>query len=117
MKAKELMVGDWVIYGKKKHLCYNICGHTNDVLLDNGVLTNVMNLVPIPITPEILIKNGFSLEDYSGDIMTGKWWSRNDFVINVYMNDSVGRNNFKYEYVHQLQNAMRLCGIEKEIKL
>lgn len=67
MKANELMVGDFVMMGKKNYRCVNICGHTNDVLLDNGVITNVGNLCPIPLIPEILEKNGFVIEEREGD--------------------------------------------------
>ena len=76
-----------------------------------------MSEKPIPLTPEILEKNGFTLEHYSGDVMTGYWWTRNDFVIHSSMNDAIGKNNFEYEYVHQLQHALRLCEIERTIEL
>jgi len=108
MKANEVMIGDWVISCSGKPFKIGIIDP--DFLYWNEVQ-------PIPLTPEILEKNGFVLESYSGGVMSGKWWTRNDFVIHESMNDSVGRNNFKYEYVHQLQRALRLCGIEKEIVL
>lgn len=128
MKAKELMVGDWVMHGKKKRKCYNICGHTNDVMLDNGVFTNVMKINPMPLTLEILEKNGFE-----------RTWQDNF----VYDNENIGLiitfhpketnyTNGTYNYidiergcmtitempiafVHEFQHAMRLCGIEEEI--
>lgn len=72
-------------------------------------------LYPLPLTAEILENNGFKLEEYTGNCMVGKWWTRNDFVIPETMIDSVGRNNFVYQYVHQLQIALRICGADKEI--
>ena len=115
MIVKELMVGDLIKLGKRILRCKNILGHTNDVMLENGVVTNVMNIEPIPLTPEILEKNGFVVEsrDYHGNplqycaLVDGLWI------------DISGENYFegKLEYVHQLQHALRLCGIEKEIIL
>lgn len=70
---------------------------------------------PFPLTPEILEKNGFAVEsrDCHGEplqyceLVDGLWI------------DISGENFFegKLEYVHQLQHALRLCEIEKEIEL
>jgi hypothetical protein len=108
MKAKELMIGDWVDY---RGICNRIAP------ADFCHFEWIDKIRPIPLTPEILEKNGFRLDTYSGEFMSGKWWTRNDFVIHESMNDSIGKNNFSYKYVHQLQHALRLCGIEKEIIL
>ena len=116
MKANELMIGDWVHliedYGKSTDKIIAI-----EALHIERVYEGMLKIEPIPLTPEILEKNGFRLDTYSEEFMSGKWWTRNDFVIHESMNDSVGRNNFSYKYVHQLQHALRLCGIEKEIEL
>ena len=73
-------------------------------------------IMPIPLTPEILEKNGFELQSFSGE-MYGNWWESPEFLIREDMRDSIGKNNFKFEYVHQLQHALKLCGVEKEIIL
>lgn len=113
MKANELMIGDWVNLSKG-----NWSENKKVELIDIEMVAEGVYLAePIPLTTEILEKNGFVLESYSGNVMSGKWWTREDFCIHKSMNDSVGRNNFKYEYVHQLQHALRLSGIEKEIIL
>ena len=75
----------------------------------------ITKIEPIPLTSEILEKNGFVIEsrDYHGEplqyckLVDGLWI------------DISGENFFegKLEYVHQLQHALRLCGIEKEIEL
>jgi hypothetical protein len=72
-------------------------------------------LEPIPLTPEILEKNGFIKERLYCHgtplqycvLVDGLWI------------DISGENYFegKLEYVHQLQHTIRLCGIEKEITL
>ena len=138
MKPNELMAGDWAMVNDVEHThplqvveIFKKCGTYYATLYWDGmpgdvqpdkIICEVDKIEPIPLTPEILEKNGFTLEHYtlehySGDVMTGYWWTRNDFVIHNSMNDAIGRNNFKYEYVHQLQNALRLCGIEKTIEL
>lgn len=129
LSCKDIMVGDWVIphvfdstlkpskivgihynsYKGKDYVDWVDCEVWDELSMND--------IEPIPLTPEILKKNGFTLEHHSGDVMTGYWWTRNDFVIHNSMNDAIGRNNFKYEYVHQLQHALRLCGIGKEIEL
>lgn len=132
MKTKDLMVGDWVMHGKKKRKCYNICGHTNDVMLDNGVFTNVMNLEPMSLTLDILKKNGWHEEkDRKGTLILDvnkpigndgfecQWMRCNistltsTLVFNFVTATAAG--TIACDYVHELQHAMRLCGIEKEI--
>lgn len=77
----------------------------------------------IPLTPQILEKNGFGkLVTYG----TEKWVCDN-FRLNVYDSRGTWRfcadtnrneNSVIYiRFIHQLQHALRLCGIEKEIKL
>lgn len=112
------MIGDWV-YNKNIDKPMQVYPMMFSQMFRQtpDATTEDYNIFPIPITPEILKKNGFRLDTYSEEFMSGKWWTRNDFVIHESMNDSVGRNNFSYKYVHQLQHALRLCGIEKEIEL
>lgn len=112
MKPNELMLGDWVCqYSLKEYSIIKIeYGYQIEECVEHGY-------EPIPLTAEILEKNGFYLESYNGDAMRGNWWTRSDFVFPESRIDAVGRNLFKYEYVHQLQHALKLCGIEKEIEL
>ena len=75
-----------------------------------GVWCNYLE--PIPLTPEILEKNRFIQENES-------WWYK-DF--RIVLDNSKGESlicgrQVKFTYVHQLQHALRLCGIEKEIEL
>lgn len=127
MKTKDLMVGDWVMHGKKKRKCYNICGHTNDVMLDNGVFTNVMNINPMPLTLEILEKNGFRVV-FEGELHVCYFQDIGRFHVEIKVDkvgifqklsmcDGFGNKVTIIEcrFVHQLQHAMRICGIEKEI--
>ena len=68
---------------------------------------------PIPLTPEILEKNGWRYNDMP--FVQG--WEQCGLTI-VNNRISCGKNvSMKVEYVHQLQFALKLCGIEKEIVL
>ena len=130
MKAKELMVGDWVKYGKKKHQCYNVCGHTNHVMLDNGVFTNVMNIEPIALQRVHLVKNGFKAKDADDCIFV----YNNGYEVKVMFDDGSPEEGLEsyiflkidfadkdmtmeIRYVHELQHALRLFEVDKEIKL
>jgi hypothetical protein len=80
--------------------------------------TEDYNIFPIPLTPEILEKNGWE-ERPTGYVFytDGKryenslWYifDSNTFVVNT--------TEFQIKYVHQLQHALRLCGINKNIEL
>lgn len=76
---------------------------------------------PIPLTNEILEKNGFeyyhknfaSLSyDHQFKLEMEKWPDENGLGGLWSITDLI-----KIRYVHELQHALRLCGIEKEIVL
>ena len=100
MKLKDVMIGDWA--WDKENDCpwqINIKDFRND---GNSILF----FEPIPLTDEILKKNGLEVKVGPG----GKYQlsiegvsCRVDFNI--------------IQYVHELQHAFRLAGIDKEIKL
>lgn len=124
MKATELMIGDWV---RQKH---------------SGLLLQVSEIVPpyirakgedgqfkestiepIPLTPEILVGNGFVL--FNGREKMYRWkydnevWVTADFKSDVPWVSVVNTcfQSIPYcPYLHQLQHALLLCGIVKELK-
>ena len=63
-----------------------------------------------PLTEEILQKNFPTPEEIV-------WWPLKDGSFRVEMQDDTHLIIGKYNYVHELQHALRLCGIEKEIVL
>ena len=129
MKATELMIGDWVCLkdDTKCEFPLKVDGVlTDDISLEGeGFLGGVNGLIrPIPITPEILEKNGLEKtlidEEYCYSLFTM------DYVIVIRTNrdgywkyDSVreiGRGvviQRKFDYVHELQHALRLCGFDE----
>lgn len=104
METKELMIGDLVQVPSELNRHIRIRS-TFD--MDSAVLYK-----PIQLTPEILEKNGF--------VQDGESWWYQDFriVLSTSKGESLvcGRQ-VKFCYIHQLQHALRLCGIEKEIEL
>ena len=143
MKITDIQIGDWLqntngnigkaqaIYRYHnlgdKEFSYEIVMQYNP----NGTCyTDLSLLKPIPLTPEILEKNGFkkfSLDEDEAVGFCGKWWS-NDGDVMVkkfkfkYMGDMfyISSRNSKISNirsVHQLQHALRLCGINKEITI
>lgn len=124
MKATELMIGDWVMFkdptdGSKypvrlKSINANsCCGIEGKSLLS---LTD--DFEPIPITGEILKKNGFTkskvFEEWKYKSITYKPFPL--YFISI-MKDSADLKLCNCVYVHELQQSLRLCGIKKEIKL
>lgn len=126
MKA-ELMIGDWVY----RPDCYDQVKE----IRQNGIigldslrgLIGFSEIEPIPLTAEILEKNGFVYKEAEKTCATDAfhlWWL--DGSIFTLDDDSWWRQikdgklrvkfgGFPLKYVHELQHALRLCNIEKEI--
>ena len=115
MKAEGLMIGDWVMntHNQKPEQVCEILERM--VMLDYNDLYEYDEIEPISLTSEILEKNGFVVESRD---CHGKPLQYCELVDGLWI-DISGENFFegKLEYVHQLQHALRLCGIEKEIEL
>jgi len=123
MEANELMVGDWVLWKNKKvqiarvgGIVYSF-GHIDVTLAhcnDEGLLEthDIKSISPIPLTEEIL-KNNFP------DPTDGLTWfpEEGGFNCHTYVPKCEINAFGLFKYVHQLQNALRLCGIDIDIKL
>jgi hypothetical protein len=94
------------------------------------------DITPIRISDEILDKNGFTLvsksynhkvfefrQDYNVFIQITFYFKDYSIIVKIekynfeskyYMNNL---HNCDIKYIHQLQHAMKLCGINKEIEL
>ena len=134
MTANELMIGDWVAYNGDVDYINPIKIEGMDIATGMCITSDrddvgFDGVDPIPLTAEILEKNGFNCEE----IIQPHWISedgrillRNDeSLINSNNKWSVHVDNedmqtigyFELTYVHQLQHALRLCNIEKEIEI
>lgn len=127
MKITEFMLGDWVLYNG-----------TPTKMTSALMYFDIGDYQPISITSKILEENGWKLvsntrnkleyswstgaiEEYADiHIYVGKDHSniwRWDFPI---LNIHLYRGDIeltKFRYVHELQHAIKLCGIDKEITL
>lgn len=140
LRALNLMIGDWVkvtdddtddsFIGQVKAIdeLENINVQEGE---DVAYPYSIDCLEPIPLTPEILEKNGFVKQGFDGweidhknddGIMDWMTLWRNDYIrphllIKSFVSLLGSFSSFGINYVHQLQHALRLCGIEKEIEL
>lgn len=132
MKAEELMIGDWLIpYNETEprrveHLTYqyDMSGKYDVVAFEKNPYTfNYTGFCkPVPITREILEKNGFRKVQHLYCLLSENKVYPEKFFIEynpnnycLFIND--GMMPAPIVYVHQLQHVLRLCGIEKEIDL
>jgi hypothetical protein len=149
MKAKELMVGDWIridepdkyagATGQIQSLMYHREGDAAyfHVFIQGkfGYLSRDVcsdDIRPIPLTAEILEKNGFKrdplwhhcdkdLDNYSISVQLG-YANKIEYIKiaekgkdNVIPSERTKMYLTHIKYLHQLQHALRLCGIELDI--
>lgn len=115
VKINDLSVGDWIkIQGEIKKIDYlygndNVC----DVPIDF--------VEPIPITPEILEKNGFEVYDDAARLELDRphslWLFKEKEGWDLHLPSGEQHINLRMEYIHQLQHVLRFAGIEKEIEV
>ena len=131
MDSKELMLGDWIYVphnGNATHYARVIGIYSRDVVsteLDKmSGLIKADALEPISLTPEILEKNGFVLKEEEVGMYGVKiapHYTRDDLPFEVFCDGdpfAIWFNNpVNIKYIHELQHALRLCGIEKEITI
>ena len=127
METKELMIGDWVedIIPVVIDAISNedICTYRSDF----GYITaNPSNLKPIPLTAEILEKNGFEGDKEVMQYHFTEDGQKYHFSLRQMYNKDNNPQGYSFfafhvltiiDYVHQLQHALRLCGIDKTIEL
>lgn len=110
MKAADLMVGDKVMVKVLSQIPDTYVLHTwtaNDYSRD-------IQVKPIPLTAEILERNA-----YPDD---GSWYCFGDFYVAhygdcyvIHQDSDDDKREFlcRINYVHQLQHALRLCGLNE----
>lgn len=136
MKPNELQIGDFVLYND------NIC-IVDEIRVDNTVVLTALNtdatsidgdqvsvdeIMPIPLTAEILEKNGFvefmphNWQIVIDNIMIELRESEHNMAIWLDWEEHDTGTYASYmlpgpNCVHELQHALRLCNIDKEIEL
>ena len=144
MTATELMIGDWVCYNKpngyltrvddirrtgdeRLGYVYSItCKRDKRDPLHENIPVDAFNveiLHPIPLTPEILVSNGFVLVDEKDKMYRCEYgdaaWVNADFKAKepwAYVTNTCYHSVPYCPYLHQLQHALLSCGIVKELK-
>ena len=128
IRQRDLSIGDWVDAGGEpaKIIQLGIVGRNKAKGLSGqmyGFLTS-SEIEPIPITSEILKSNGWYEDDYdtctdyitdNTIIMYNK--ERKDWKACIMNGSPVVRVKVFFTYVHELQHALRLAGLDKDIKL
>lgn len=131
MKANEIMIEDWVLFSGEPQRVRSI------VVSDNGVeriyvfgktcqvSTIEAYIEPIPLTAEILEKNGFIGEGDKFKLWTsadkrvilhnndGYLNTFNKWHVHVDTEDMRTIGNIELTYVHQIQQFLRMCGLNE----
>lgn len=132
MELKNLMIGDWVMVNNVPYKIWNINEH--GVFSEKGTAYYSMEEIkPIPITTEILEKNGWHLDTALKEHFDSPWLYKND-KITLSLNFPSPRERFAGVlgiftehairtlpgflwqdtlYVHELQHALHLCGLDE----
>lgn len=140
MKANELMIGDWVLINGTPRKVQSVDGVDDEIMADDELYILCQDRVhsedeiqPIPLTAEILEKNGFEKGTYELPV-SGKKIPKYSYAevegdikevvllpltMNFIWSFSAidGTHIPVLQFVHQLQHALRPCGIDKEIEL
>lgn len=124
MKPTELQIGDWVLIDNTPRqvvqLTKSKVGYHTEPNECRMHYARYADVEPIRITAEILEKNGFvkdfyyyNLDEEDGGYLQyypHEWrldrWYKDDILFRCMCHD-----------VHQLQQAIRLCGIDKKIEV
>lgn len=136
MKANELMIGDWVLHDGKPIQVDEIFGDGINADYCGGEIMGLINedeLLPIPLSPKILEKNGLKKRN------NYQWEYRDEYCkivisiasqieidgkilgtppINIKIEGALFDISITDDYcVHNLQHCLKLVGIDKSIEL
>lgn len=118
------MIGDWVRMKKHPEATFQMEDVSGTELFKRWTADgeymlpySYSEIEPIPLTPEILEKNGFVYND----MPFAQSWEQ--FGLALYLGGDGYRINcgqnvaMIIDSVHELQHALRLCGIDKNIEI
>lgn len=126
MKVTELMIGDYVKYQGYNYIIEEIStkGWIHLIHPEVKVRVNMTSdyiidlLEPVLLTPEILKANGFEQninyeDDYSFEDTTIIFKHNDKYLFTASINGSKGMLYLCANYVHELQHALKICGLNK----
>ena len=122
MKEAEIMIGDWMDWSKSPFANPHFYSQVVELEKDG-----ISPCVGIPITHEILEKNGITLLEVGDNGASTpksqrnryeKWFIHTKFVDTYLWYDRLSMrwhlhnmSGAKFKHVHELQHALRLCGL------
>lgn len=137
MEIRDLMVGDWVMCTYPRSI--NKPGRVEEIKIygdelratvfveGSHLIVSSKSIEPIPITPELLLANGFVIDPFCG---VGYFTKDNRIYLDnrlpnyprkwfghIDNEDYQSVCTFDIDYLHQLQHMLRLYEYEKEWKL
>ena len=133
IKISELSIGDWI--SDKNGIVAQVRGiecwsneYVVNVRTKAGTITSLTEegVCPIPLTPEILEKNGLEYVDDDNDavifLCCDMFWARlcvgdTFWQVGIHSDDRLDAVVCNVKHTHQLQHALRLAGVEKEIEV
>lgn len=127
MRIDELSVGDWVTYDRGTtpvqitglyQRNQQDCVVMSDSHYPEGVIGFVECLKPIPLTPEILEKNGWvKIYESTWELGAHRIQQIIKSLFIIYTTDNEVDFSLYIDAVHELQRVYKIAGIEKEITL
>ncbi|MBQ9646136.1 MAG: hypothetical protein IJV24_07255 [Prevotella sp.] len=136
MKATEIMIGDRLAYrGQYNAFDFRVeqvtkhkVGYHAEPGESRMHYLRLHEVQPIPLTTDILQHNGWEYSDEDEKFFAGTWCGGGLILqqtdegfmivaISDYDDEDTNRTPFTLRYVHELQHALRLCNIDKEITL
>lgn len=135
IKISDLSIGDWVRVDDFDKVLIKRVSAIDGTRNQIGIIKNNRGgiywycndeIEPIPLTPEILEKNGLEYEDDGNDavifLCCDMFWARlcvgdTFWQVGIHNEDRLDAVVCDVKHTHQLQHALRLAGIEKEIEV
>lgn len=123
MDYRDLAFGDWIQVerGYDRHLTNErVKGVIGDedrpypVRLFTEETVSLNDIHPIPLTEDILEKNGFRIQ-VTDDNSKWLWVTDNSWLAYSERHNYWYYEDMKIIYVHQLQHFLHLCSVEKEL--
>lgn len=106
MKVTELMIGDWAMVKDYPTIA------TPTQIRNEHFVRSLVSFEPIPITTEILEKNGFEIKRFVSRIWN-EYLIEYDYENVLFIHNNESQLHIKCSYVHELQHALRLCRLHE----
>lgn len=123
MNANELMLGDWVqdtFFDRNVPRRVEIIEPYRVWLEGNNMYQPRTTIEPIPLTKEILEKNGMELHEFTASVASSEgtlYYNSKERCLYAQWGKYSVPPFCRIDFVHELQHILRLCGIEKDIEL